>query len=68
LARCKSTQFKCSTYPSVRGAFLTPPTTAAFIGGIAAQEVIKLVTNQYRPLDNTATIDLVKSGVEKFKL
>lgn len=52
----------------VRGGFLTPPTTAAFVGGIAAQEIIKLVTNQYEPLDNTVTIDLVKSGVEKFKL
>jgi amyloid beta precursor protein binding protein 1 len=52
----------------VRGGFLTPPTTAAFFGGIAAQEVIKLVTNQYKPLDNTAAVDLIKSGVEKFKL
>ncbi|RSH77611.1 uncharacterized protein EHS24_003171 [Apiotrichum porosum] len=52
----------------VRGGFLTPPTTAAFFGGIAAQEVIKLVTNQYNPLDNTAVVDLVKSGVDKFKL
>lgn len=52
----------------VRGGFLTIPTTAAFIGGIAAQEVIKLVTNQYAPLDNTAAVDLVKSSIEKLKL
>lgn len=38
------------------------------MGGIAAQEAIKLVTNQYQPLDNTVGIDLVKSGMEKFKL
>lgn len=59
---------KLTVYCSVRGGFLTPPTTAAFFGGIAAQEVIKLVTNQYNPLDNTAVVDLVRSGVEKFKL
>lgn len=53
---------------SVRGGFLTPPTTAAFLGGLAGQEVIKLVTNQYIPLDNTASIDLVKSAIDKFKL
>ncbi|KAL1413018.1 hypothetical protein Q8F55_000767 [Vanrija albida] len=52
----------------VRGGFATPPTTAAFLGGIVGQEVIKLVTNQYTPLDNTAVVDLVKSGLEKFKL
>lgn len=52
----------------VRGGFLTIPTTAAFIGGVAAQEVIKLVTNQYAPLDNSTSIDLVKSAIEKFKL
>lgn len=52
----------------VRGGFATPPTTAAFFGGIVGQEVIKLVTNQYTPLDNTAVVDLVKSGLEKFKL
>jgi amyloid beta precursor protein binding protein 1 len=43
------------------------PTTAAFLGGIVAQEAIKLVTNQYMPLDNTVIADLVKSTLEKFK-
>ncbi|BEI88551.1 uncharacterized protein CcaverHIS019_0112690 [Cutaneotrichosporon cavernicola] len=52
----------------VRGGFLTPPNTAAFMGGIVGQEAIKLVTNQYQPLDNTVAVDLVKSGIEKFKL
>jgi amyloid beta precursor protein binding protein 1 len=53
---------------SVRGGFGTPPTTAAFIGGLVAQEVIKLVTNQYAPLDNTVIIDLVHSTTKAFKL
>lgn len=30
---------------------------AALIGGIAAQEVIKLATHQYIPLDNTLIFD-----------
>ena len=51
----------------VRGGFGTLPTTAALVGGVVAQEVIKLVTNQYTPLDNTVIIDLVKSATEKYK-
>ncbi|KAK6052375.1 hypothetical protein COOONC_10117 [Cooperia oncophora] len=30
---------------------------ASLVGGIAAQEVIKLATNQYVPLDNTFVFD-----------
>ncbi|CAJ0579539.1 unnamed protein product, partial [Mesorhabditis spiculigera] len=33
-------------------------TTSAVMGGITAQEVIKLATNQYLPLDNTLVVDL----------
>jgi amyloid beta precursor protein binding protein 1 len=44
------------------------PTTSAFIGGIVAQEAIKLITAQYVPLDNTCIIDLVKSALEKYRL
>ncbi|WVQ97631.1 hypothetical protein IAU59_004745 [Kwoniella sp. CBS 9459] len=50
-----------------RGGFGTIPTTAAFLGGVVAQEAIKLVTNQYTPLDNTVIINLVKSESAKFK-
>ncbi|WWD17675.1 hypothetical protein CI109_102116 [Kwoniella shandongensis] len=50
-----------------RGGFSTIPTTAAFLGGVVAQEAIKLVTNQYTPLDNTVVINLVKSESAKFK-
>lgn len=53
---------------SVRAGFAVLPTTAAFVGGIVAQEAIKLVTNQYIPLDNTVVIDLVKSTLDKMKL
>ncbi|WVR06064.1 hypothetical protein IAU60_003092 [Kwoniella sp. DSM 27419] len=51
-----------------RGGFGTLPTTAAMLGGIVAQEAIKLVTNQYMPLDNTVVINLIKSESAKFKL
>nr|XP_018267361.1 amyloid beta protein binding protein 1 [Kwoniella dejecticola CBS 10117]OBR89519.1 amyloid beta protein binding protein 1 [Kwoniella dejecticola CBS 10117] len=50
-----------------RGGFGTLPTTAAFLGGVVAQEAIKLVTNQYTPLDNTVIVDLIKSQSAKFK-
>lgn len=63
--KCKSTQGQADD--SVRGGFSTLPTTAAFLGGIVAQEAIKLVTNQYMPLDNTVIVDLVKSSMEKYK-
>ncbi|OWT36091.1 amyloid beta protein binding protein 1 [Cryptococcus neoformans] len=51
----------------IRGGFATIPTTAAFVGGIVAQEAIKLVTNQYTPLDNTVVLNLIKSESFKFK-
>ncbi len=40
---------------------------AAFLGGIVAQEVIKLVTNQYLPMNNTVIVNLVKSTTEEFR-
>lgn len=60
-----STRAHCAA--SVRAGFAVLPTTAAFVGGIVAQEAIKLVTNQYIPLDNTVIIDLVKSTLDKMK-
>jgi hypothetical protein len=38
------------------------------LGGVVAQEAIKLVTSQYIPLNNTGIIDLVKGGIDKFYL
>ncbi|XP_017879127.1 NEDD8-activating enzyme E1 regulatory subunit isoform X1 [Ceratina calcarata] len=35
---------------------------SAFLGGLAAQEVIKFVTNQYKPLHNTFVYDAVTSN------
>jgi len=38
---------------SVRYGGCEPQTVAALIGGVAAQEAVKLLTHQYLPLDNT---------------
>ena len=53
---------------SVRGGFACLPNMAAFLGGIVAQEAIKLVTNQYNPVDNTVVADLISSSLEKYRL
>ena len=41
---------------------------AAFLGGVAAHEVIKLVTGQYVPLDNMVIYNAVTSNVTSYKL
>ena len=41
---------------------------AAFLGGVAAHEVIKLVTGQYVPLDNMVIYNAVTSNVTTYKL
>ncbi len=56
------------TIYSCRGGFCTLPTTAAFLGGVVAQEAIKLVTSQYVPLNNTVIVDLIKGGIRKYTL
>lgn len=52
----------------VRAGHSDLPNTAAFLGGTAAQEAIKLVTKQYVPLDNTAVYDGIKQAIGVFKL
>ena len=41
---------------------------AAFLGGVAAHEGIKLVTGQYVPLDNMVIYNAVTSNVTTYKL
>lgn len=41
---------------------------ASFMGGVAAQETLKLVTQQYRPLDNLYIYDGVHSVSNKWKV
>ncbi|KAG6817386.1 hypothetical protein H0H87_009573 [Tephrocybe sp. NHM501043] len=37
------------------------PNTAALLGGLVAQEVIKVITKQYVPIDSYCTVDLVET-------
>lgn len=39
---------------------------SAFLGGLAAQETIKLITNQYKPVHNTFIYDAVTSNSGTF--
>jgi amyloid beta precursor protein binding protein 1 len=41
---------------------------AAFIGGCCAQEVIKLITHQYIPIDNTLIYNGIQQSISVFKL
>lgn len=42
--------------------------TSAFLGGCIAQEVIKIVTNQYVPVDNTLVYNATNASTRVFKL
>ena len=42
--------------------------TSAFLGGCIAQEVIKLVTNQYLPVDDTLIYNAMSASTRTFKL
>ncbi|GMM35455.1 Ula1 protein [Saccharomycopsis crataegensis] len=42
--------------------------TASFIGGLGGQEALKILTNQYVPLNNTLVYDGIESSIEKWKV
>ncbi len=52
----------------VRGAHASLPSTSALVGGLVAQEAIKLVTRQYIPADNTVVYNGIQQAVGVFKL
>jgi len=41
---------------------------SALTGGMAAQEVIKIITKQYTPVDNTCVFDGIASRSQVFRL
>lgn len=41
---------------------------SAFLGGCAAQEIIKIITTQYKPIDNTFVYNAITSETATFKL
>lgn len=42
--------------------------TAAFIGGVAAQEIVKIITHQYTPLNNCYLFNGIASCGATFRL
>ncbi|KAL4401418.1 NEDD8 activating enzyme [Malassezia pachydermatis] len=57
-----------ATQEIARGAWSDTPSTAALVGGLVAQEVIKILTVQYLPLDNTCVYDGVSAALGSFRL
>lgn len=41
---------------------------SALTGGMVAQEIIKIITKQYTPVDNTCVFDGISSKSQVFKL
>ena len=41
---------------------------SALTGGLASQEVIKIITKQYIPIDNTCVFDGIKSSTQIFRI
>lgn len=41
---------------------------AAMLGGVASQEVIKLITRQYVPINNTLILNGITSNLATLKL
>jgi hypothetical protein len=57
-----------STYRSHRAPTAELPTTAALMGGLVAQEAIKVITRQYVPVDGTCVVDLIASTTTTIKV
>ena len=51
-----------------RGACSDTPATAALLGGLVAQEIIKILTVQYLPLENTCVYDGIVQALSTFRL
>ncbi|KIS66093.1 uncharacterized protein UMAG_05834 [Mycosarcoma maydis] len=52
----------------VRSAHASLPATTALMGGVVAQEAIKLITKQYVPADNTVIYDGIQQAIGVFRL
>ena len=52
----------------VRSGDASLPPTTALLGGVVAQEAIKLITKQYIPADNTVIYDGIQQAIGVFRL
>lgn len=57
-----------SALTSVRGAQSDLASTAGLVAGVVAQEIIKVLTVQYLPLDNTCVYDGVAQAIGSIRL
>ena len=48
-------------FRSARAPTADLPNMAAFLGGLVAQEAIKVITEQYVPLNGYCVVDLIES-------
>jgi len=55
------TEFNNAIGEAARSPTADLPNTAALLGGIVAQEVIKMITKQYVPIEGYCTVDLVET-------
>ncbi|PWZ01745.1 hypothetical protein BCV70DRAFT_199176 [Testicularia cyperi] len=52
----------------VRSGHSSLPATTALLGGVVAQETIKLITKQYIPADNTVIYDGIQQAIGVFRI
>ncbi|KAH3679350.1 hypothetical protein WICMUC_001090 [Wickerhamomyces mucosus] len=60
--------YKAVLYEFIRGNSLELSNISSIIGGIGSQELLKLITKQYKPLDDFLVWDGLKSVSERFKI
>ncbi len=61
-------KIEASVQELVRSGDASLPPTTALMGGVVAQEAIKLITKQYVPADNTVIYDGIQQAIGVFRL
>lgn len=61
-------KIEASVLELVRSGYASLPPITALLGGVVAQEAIKLITKQYVPADNTVVYDGIRQAIGVFQL